>query len=78
LKVFLNPSFSARLVISSLGSAPGDRINISGVYASASLKAYSRLKGGGSIYYLPISFMIKFYIALVNFSGLRIRNSKSF
>jgi len=51
----LNPSFSARLVISNLGSAPGERMKIRGVKASASLKAYSKLKGGGSIYYFPIS-----------------------
>lgn len=43
LKLFLNPNFSARLVISNLGSAPGERININGVKASASLNAYSKL-----------------------------------
>ena len=32
LKVFLNPNFSAKVVISNLGSAPGDNININGVY----------------------------------------------
>jgi len=60
LKVFLNPSFSARVVISRRGSAPDERMKISGVKASASLKACSRLKGGGSMYALPISLMIRF------------------
>lgn len=60
MKFYLNPSLSARFVISKRGSAPGDNINIRGVYASASLKAYSKLKGGGSMYYLPISVITKF------------------
>jgi hypothetical protein len=50
VKLFLKPVFSARLVISIRGSAPGDKMKMSGTRAVLSLKACSRLNGGGSIY----------------------------
>ena len=43
----LAPCFSANCYISSLGSAPGDKININGVVGDASLIEYSKSKLGG-------------------------------
>ena len=68
-RLFLNPVFSARFVISRRGSAPGLKIKINGVLQSLSLKVCSRLNGGGSIYCLPISSLIIFWIEWVNLSG---------
>ncbi len=54
------------------GSAPGLKMKIKGVLQSESVKACSRLNGGGSIYSLPISSLISFCTDCVNLSGLTI------
>lgn len=68
-RLSLNPSFSARFVISIRGSAPGLKIKIRGVWQVESSKACCRLNGGGSINSWPISLLIRACRDWENLSG---------
>ena len=63
-------SLSARFCISCRGSAPVERMKMSGVRLSLSLNKLSRLKTGGSRYYFPNSCTTSSCANLMNLSGL--------